>query len=302
MEIQKILSNPNSGKWAMRICRWLPPAGGKWIASQVSRRIVSQQQSSLLQSIRANQWVAGGEKSSASELDQQAYSVLKHTGFSFYHLFHYYNDPVKLQALVDFTPDIEEIIARSKEKRHGLLVAGIHISNFDLVTQATILHGLQAFALSVPEPDQAIQWQHDLRRGSGVEILDANLANLRKTIQRLQDGELVITGVDRPIPDPKIKPTFFGRPAHLAVHHVQIAIRAKVPVIVLAGIRGEDERYHFVSSGEIHMKSYSDHQAELKINTERILEVTEDIIRHNLDQWAIFQPVWPEVLPLVPSH
>lgn len=301
MTMQKLLNNPNSVEWVFRISRWLSPAMGRWAASWISKWIASKSDLQIVKAIRCNQWVAEGENVSAEFLDQQVVKVLNTAGISFYNLFHNFESPEKLQSLVVFTPEIEEVIQRSREKRYGLVVAGIHISNFDLVAQAAALHGLKGFALSVPEPDNAIQWQHDLRRRSGLDILDANLTNLRLAIKRLQTGETVVTGIDRPVPNPKLKPLFFGRPAHLAVHHVQLALHAKIPVVVMGAIMKDDGRYHILTSSEIQMRPYTDRSTELIANAERILEISEEIIRSALDQWVVFQPIWPETLPLIPK-
>lgn len=297
-----MLNNQNAGIWAMRLSRLLSPGSAKYLIKWITKWIASDQRTPLVEAIRCNQWVAGGEQIPSIGINRQVENVLSHAGWSLYNLFHYYENPEKLQELVVFTPEIENVIQRSQEKSHGMIVAGVHLSNFDLVAQAAALHGLNAFALSVPEPGQAIQWQHDLRRQSGLEILDASLPNLRLAIQRLQGGETAVTGIDRPAPDPKLRPIFFGRPAHLAVHYVQLALRANVPVIVMGAIMKADGLYHIHSSGEIHMKSYSDRHVELKNNAERILEIAQGIISQALDQWVVFQPVWPEALPNVPKE
>ncbi len=146
-----------------------------------------------------------------------------------------------------------------------------------------------------------MKWQHTLRRRSGLEILDANLANLRQIILRLQNGETVVTGIDRPIPDPKIKPVFLGYPAHLPVHHIHLALKAQVPIIVMGAVYGEDGRYHIHSSKEIHMQQHSDHQHDLQLNAERVLSEAQKIISLAPQQWSVFQSVWPEVTTTIRS-
>ncbi len=300
MITQKILSNHQAGKWALRVSSLLPPRMGRIIARWLSGWIASRKELPLVEAVRGNQWVVWNEKISSPELDLQTKRVFYQAGLSFYNLFHYFNHPEKLVQLVNFSPEIEEVIMLSQERQRGLIVAGVHLSNFDLVAQAAALHGLKAFALSIPNPDSAIQWQHDLRRRSGLEIFNATLPNLKLAINRLEAGETMVTGLDRPVPDPKLKPIFFGRPAHLAVHHVQLALHAKTPMIVMGAVLQNDGRYHIHASGEIRMKSYTDRQKELMINAEHVLEIAQEIIKKALDQWVIFQPVWPEVLPFVP--
>ena len=177
MDIQRLLNSRRVGELALRLSHSAPPGLGYQIADWVSGWIASKHSSPLVQAIRANQWVAGGETIDARELDLQARAVLNHAGISFYNLFHNLQNPSALQNLVDFTPEIQATIQRSQEDRYGLVVAGVHLSNFDLVAQAAATRGLKAFALSLPEPGDVIQWQHDLRRRSGLEILDASLVN-----------------------------------------------------------------------------------------------------------------------------
>ena len=301
MNIQKLLNNQNAGVYAMNLSRSLSPGTAKWVVKWISKWLASNKKLPLVEGIRCNQWVAGGENYTSDELSQRAEMVLYQAGWSYYNLFHHYYQSEKLMNLVVFSPEFEEIIQRSQEKRHGIIVAGVHLSNFDLVAQAAALRGLKAFVLSVPDPDKAIQWQHDLRRQSGLEIMDANLSNLRLAIRKLQDGETVVTGIDRPVPNPKMRPLFFGRPAHLAIHYVQLALRAKVPVIVMGAIMKEDGLYHIHSSGEILMKPHADRHIELDTNAERILEVAQAIIGQALEQWLVFQPVWPESFPNIPN-
>ena len=70
----------------------------------------------------------------------------------------------------------------------------------------------------------------------GLEILPATIANIRQLIRRLQAGEMVITGVDRPTSDLKYHPVFFGRPAQLPTHYIYLALKAHVPIVLLASM------------------------------------------------------------------
>lgn len=297
MKLDRIIHSRQAGEFALGLSRRISPRTGKKVAALVAGILSRNTGSDLMQAICANQWVASGGTLSRAELQLRARDVLKNTGISFYNLFHYLEDPAALQEMVEFSPEIEQVIQRSREGRRGMIVAGVHLSNFDLVAQAAAFRGLKAMALSLPDPDETIQWQHSLRLRSGLEILDANLANLRQVIQRLQNGETVLTGIDRPVPEPKLKPGFFGQPAHLAVHHVQLALKAGVPVIVMGAIYGEDGRYHIHASEEIAMQHSPDRQQELIQNAELVLQAAEQIIRLAPQQWAVFQPVWPEILP-----
>lgn len=284
----------------MAISRRLPPALGYRLADFVAARIVANRETPMIQTIRANQWVVSGGKLSAQELDQAATGVLRNTARAFYNLFHYLGKPAELEDFIAYSPVLEELIERSRAKQRGVIVVGLHMSNFDLVMQAAARRGLQGVGLTMPEATEAIEWQHAMRREAGVEIMPATLANLRQAIRRLEAGELFLTGADRPMEGGKCRPRFFGRPANLPVHYVQLALKARVPVILLAAVVHEDGRCHILASDYLEMQPHSDRETEMVMNAERVLEVAAQFIRQAPRQWSVFQPVWPDLMKEVP--
>jgi phosphatidylinositol dimannoside acyltransferase len=299
MNLQRILNSQNAGIWALRISRLLPPSFGLKFSLFIADRIAENRQLPLVRAIRANRWVVSGGQLSGAELDLAVRENLRQIARSYYTLFHFIDDPLGLQNQVNFTPSIDALIARSQENTQGVVVAGLHQSNFDLVLQAAAWRGLRGTALSLPEDNEnktAIEWQHGFRRHSGIQIIPGSMQSLRDAIKRLQAGEMVMTGIDRPVGSAKYYPVFFGRPAHVPIHHIYLALAAKVPVMVFTAIQRSDGIYELFSSEEIELKSNQNHQIELISNAERVLEVAESFIRRAPGQWSITLPAWPEVL------
>jgi lauroyl/myristoyl acyltransferase len=119
-------------------------------------------------------------------------------------------------------------------------------------------------------------------------------------IRRLKGGEVVLTGLDRPIPSPKHRPCFFGRPSSLPIHHIHLALAAGVPMVVMGALQQPDRRYKILFSEEISMQPHPNRDAELMMNAERILEVAAGYIRQAPDQWCVLQPAWPEAILEMP--
>jgi KDO2-lipid IV(A) lauroyltransferase len=253
-----------------------------------------------VQAIRANQWVVSGGSLSASQLDEAVGESLSYVAQSYFQFFRFLKDPARLEDLVVFDDRALELICRPPRVEKGLVVCGVHMSGFDLVIRAAALKGARFLALSLPEGDQAVEWQHDIRRQVGLEILSASVANIRQVVRRLEAGELVVTGVDHPMPDLKYHPVFFGRPAQLPTHYVYLAQKACVPVVVLACFLQADGRYHIYSSEMIEMEACADRGAEMTRNAERVLQAAETLIRLAPRQWTVFQPVWPGVMDEIP--
>jgi lauroyl/myristoyl acyltransferase len=206
MNLQSLLNSRTGGLWALRISKLLSPTLGLRFSQLIADRIVLNRQLPLVRAIRANRWVVSGGQLAGADLDRAVRDNLRHIARSCYTLFHNLDHPAALQNLVEFNQPLEALIARSQEKRHGLLVAGLHLSNFDLVVQAAARHGLRCITLTLPdgiENQEAVEWQHSFRRRSGMQLLPASLPNFRSAIHRLQSGETVFTGIDRPVSSAK---------------------------------------------------------------------------------------------------
>ncbi len=109
-----------------------------------------------------------------------------------------------------------------------------------------------------------------------------------------------MTGIDRPIPNPDVQPRFFGRPAALPIHHIFLAMKAHVPIVITVANLQKDEKYHVFASDLIEMDSYSDRETSVLRNAEKVLTTAEEFIRRCPQQWSVPLPVWPQTLDLVP--
>ncbi len=295
MNLQALLNSPRAGRLVFGLSQRLSPRLGERLAQTLAAWLVNQRETPLVRAIMANQWVAHGESLTADELYQVTRAALTYLALAFYHLFHYFDDPRGLQNLVDFPPIVEELIARTQEGRQGAVVAGLHMAGFDVAALAAARRGFKAITLSLPQPSASVEWQHSLRRKVGLEVLPGTLPNLRPVIQRLKGGETVLTGIERPMPGLKYAPRFFGRPTLLPTHHVYLALKAEVPVIVLAPILTEEGRYRIAASEYIRLQPYADRHQEMLTNAERLLEIAQGIICQAPTQWVVPHPLWPEV-------
>jgi KDO2-lipid IV(A) lauroyltransferase len=300
MNLQTILNSKQAGRLALFLSRRIPASMGYRLAGYAAARIAANPRTPLVRAMRANQWVVSGCALSASELDEVVSESLGYVARAFFQLFRYLDSPAALEDLVVFGPEAQELLRRRPQTERGVVVCGVHMSSFDLVMRAAALEGAHIFGLSLPQANEAVEWQHEIRRQVGMEILPASIANLRQSVHRLQAGEMVITGIDYPRPGLKYKPLFFGHPAQLPTHHIYLAQKARVPIVLLASVLEEDGRYHVYSSEYIEMASDDDRDQEMVHNAEVVLQAAQALIRRAPRQWTIFQPVWPDVLGMAP--
>ena len=112
---------------------------------------------------------------------------------------------------------------------------------------------------------------------------------------------MVLTGMDHPIPDPKYHPIFFGHAASLPTHYISLALKARVPVVIMAAVYQADGKYHILSSEPIEMKYSSDRGKEILCNAKNVLAQAEKFIELAPQQWNVPMPVWPQFLGNMPE-
>jgi lauroyl/myristoyl acyltransferase len=206
-----------------------------------------------------------------------------------------------LENIIDLEEADELLFPLFKARgARGLLLVAIHACGSDLVTQVLSRRGYRAMWLTLPELRGGYRAHFEMRRRSGMQVYPTSTATLRQAVKYLQDGGVVGTGIDRPLPSPHRRPRFFGRPSSLPTFHIRLALQAQVPVAILAPLMQADGRYHVRLAASIQMLPDPDPESEILRNSERVLEVVEDLIRSDPTQWAMTLPVWPEALAAVP--
>lgn len=300
INIQQILDFPITVRLASLLGRLIPPAIGYPISDALGSWAAARRDSRLTRAVRVNQWMVRG-KASTHELDDAVRDTLKQNARDQYTLYHNLDRPENLQPRIAMDHAFREILERPKFATCGLIVAGLHLSIFDFVLQSIVRQGIEALVLTLPNPQGGRRVEYERRKKIGVNILPASLDTLRKAVKYLQRGGILITGIDRPIREPKYCPRFFGYPAALPTHHISLALQAEVPIVVMAVIQSADGNYRLMSSEAIEMEDYSDRGEGIVRNAELVLKQAEAFIRMAPQQWNVPLPVWPELLDVTPG-
>jgi lauroyl/myristoyl acyltransferase len=300
ISFQRFLNSRFGVGFTLAFARTLPPVVGYPFARILADQISSRRYLELVQAARINQFVAHGEGMSADELEIAVTKTLRHTAHCLYDTYHYFQNEEAIQRLVVIGSEARKMLEQIKYLKEGIILVGPHLSNFDFVGQATSGTELDALALAIPRPGGGYKWQNEIRRDSGMEIVPTSLGTMRRARQVLKEGGIVVTAIDRPIEGSKHLIKFFGRPASLPLHHILLALKTDVPIIVVAVIMKPDGRYEVVHSDPVIMERADDRETELVLNAERVLRIAEEFIRLAPSQWSMYYPVWPEVQDRLP--
>jgi KDO2-lipid IV(A) lauroyltransferase len=293
MDLQNLINSPIGVGLGLTVCRLLPPFAGYKLANFLSDRLADAKGSPMVSVVRANQQVIHQGQLDEAQLHEITRATFRNTARCQYDLYHNLHNLQAARRLVQFSPAARHLLDNMKSHQKGLMVVGIHLSNFDFVLQALGLQGVPFLALGLPRMGRGYRWQNKLRVKAGVEIIESTPAAVRYAVRHLQNGGTVATGIDRPVANCKIMPRFFGHPASLPTHHIHLALLAKIPIVLAAVITRPDSVYEMVASEPIQMESRSSHQEEILFNAERVLNYAEGLIRKAPEQWSMFFPVWP---------
>jgi KDO2-lipid IV(A) lauroyltransferase len=298
---RKIINSPSGLKFAYLLGKSTPYWLGYRIAYFIADRISSRKEWKLTQIVRCNQWVVHGDNLTHSDLDGLVKNTFRSIATSIFDFYHTINNPSASLRLIEEHPAAVEFIKRPEFGERGVVIAGIHMSNFDMAFQVGGLAGIKAMSLTVTEFNAAYKKQYEMRKKSGLNVVPASIGSIKRAVEHLKGGGLVITAVDWPDPNSAYRPKFFGYPAALPVHYVFLALKAHVPIVVAAIRKRPDGKYYFYFSEPIEMLPYPDRQQEIIRNVEKILHVAEEIIRNDPCQWSMTFPVWPDMMAQVPN-
>jgi lauroyl/myristoyl acyltransferase len=296
IDLQQVVNSSLSLRFVSSLARRLPPQLGYRIAYTFAAQIARQRNSGLVRAICANQWVASREALHGEALDEAVRETLRYSARCLFDLYHFNQDFEATRQRIVFDSSFDSIAERSEFERRGLMVAGLHLSNFDLILQWLSRNGHRPLVLTLPNPIGGRRIEYEIRRQTGMNLIPASVGALRQALRHLGRGGMVLTGIDRPVQNPEVCPRFFDRPASLPVHHIFLATKARVPIVITATFLEPDGRYHVFASDPIEMDSYPNATEAKLRNAEKVLTAAEKFIERSPRQWAVPLPVWPQIV------
>ncbi len=282
-------------KLAAGLARAAPPGLGHAFARSISGWISSRASLPSVAAVRSNQRVIAERDGSSQDIDRRVKGVFRNAADSVYDLYHYMHDPAALERMYCIDPSFQSYASRPEFDQRGLVIAGLHMAGFDLGLRWLCRYKFKPLVLTMPDPQEGRQLELEGRREMQMNVLSFSMGALRQAARHLQQGGMVLSGIDHPVPPMAVQPRFLGHAAALPTENVYLALRTNVPVIVVASRLEEDGRYHIYASPAVEMDRYPNREDELRLNAEKVLALAEPFIRRTPEQWLIFQPVWPGV-------
>jgi len=294
VRVQDIFSSKPVTRIGISVGRYTP----RWVGYglvKIAASLIARRKPQIYHTVRANLRHILGPEASDETLHQMTRNVFYHAGQTYYDFFHAIDMPKEVIARAAQVPDETVAFVRSEmDNGRGVLLLGTHMSNFDLLGLSIGARGLPIQMLSLADPQAGFHLLNYLRAKGGYEVTPISSESLRAAIRRLKSGGIVMTGIDRPIPEDRELIEFFGRLAYLPVGPVRLALMSGATVIVGSCHYDPDQGYVLQVTGPIEMIRTGDRRQDILVNARQLAKILEGFVRAHPDQWMMFHPFWPE--------
>ena len=295
MRFQDFISSKPVTRLGIVLGRHMPRRVGYGLA-RIAAGVIARRKPEVYWTVRANLRQILGPEADDVTLHQMTRQVFFHAGQTYYDFFHAIGQPKEVVAGAVRIPDEFVPFLRSEMARgQGVLMLASHMSNFDLLALSLGARDLPIQMLSLADPQAGFHLLNYLRATGGFEVTPITPQSLRAAIRRLKSGGIVLTGVDRPIPEDRELVEFFGRPAYLPVGPARLALMTGALVIMASCYYEPDEGYGLEITEPLEMIRTGDRRRDIMTNVRRVADILEQHVRARPEQWMMFHPVWPEL-------
>lgn len=190
-----------------------------------------------------------------------------------------------------------DIIDKAREAGKGVILISGHVGCFDFIGQAVAAHG---YPLTIVTGRTTSRFVFDgvtwLRGRRGSNLVEPTPSGVRQVIRALRRNEATVFVVDRDFFENGHEVEFFGHKTTLPPGAVRIARDTGAPIIPIFTRRSSSG--HEVRIGDpIHIEKTRDVKSDVARGMKQLVPVLEHGIASCLEQWVMFQRVWPEVAP-----
>ncbi|MCA9832524.1 MAG: hypothetical protein KC435_01120 [Thermomicrobiales bacterium] len=191
-----------------------------------------------------------------------------------------------------------EMIDTERARGKGVIFVSAHLGCFDFIGQSFQARG---YPLTVVTGRTTSRFVFDgvtwLRGRRGARMVEPTPAGIRHVIKALRNNECAVIVADRDFFENGHQVDFFGHPTTLPPGAIRIARDTGAPIIPLYTQRGKGNLHNIHILPPIYVEKTKDVDADIERGMEQLLPVLEEGIATSLDQWVMFQRVWPEMPP-----
>ncbi|MSP12622.1 MAG: hypothetical protein EXR62_06655 [Chloroflexi bacterium] len=187
-----------------------------------------------------------------------------------------------------------EYIEQLRAHNTGVVVAGGHTGNFDVLMQITTLLNIHlTVAAEHFQPEALYRFVTESRSSNGVTLVDVGSNTpVLPLFRALRKKDYVAVTLDRDVTGNVIPVPFCGYLAELPNGFAEMAVHANVPVLFAFPRRKPDNTFEIYLEPPYYPNPARSHEAEVRTIHQLMLAHFERYLRRFPDQWVLFRPVW----------
>jgi len=294
MQVQDFFSSKPVTQLGLIIAQYMPRIIGYGVA-RIAAAAIARRKPEVYWTVQGNLRQIVGPAVDENDVHVMTREVFAHAGQTYFYFFHAIGRPPELVTKEIHIPESALTIIRSEmDQGHGVLLLGMHMSNFDLGLMALGAYGLPIQVLTIADPKSGFHILNRLRVRAGFDVTPITAESLRGAVNRLRRGGLVLTAGDRPIPQDRELISFFGRPAYLPLGPARLAMMSEATVLMCGCHYDSRKGYEVKVTGPIELVRTGDWHDDILSNTSRLAGILEEYVRAHPEQWMMFYPLWPE--------
>lgn len=176
----------------------------------------------------------------------------------------------------------------------GVVLVTAHLGCFDYIGNSLHAKGYKLTAVTGRTTSRFIfDGVTHLRASKGIALVEPTPSGVRRVIQALRRGEIVVFLTDRDFFQNGRPVIFFGEETTLPPGAVRIARETGAPIVPLF-TRRAGKKHQMILMPPLVVEKTGTVDADIDRGLDQVKSVLEQAISANAEQWAMFQRVWPE--------
>ena len=248
--------------------------------------------------VEANVQQVAGNTLPPQELDRLTRSIFRSSARNFMDLITMPREPREwFRSSIHVTGGSWSTIDDAIASGTGVIFLTGHVGCFDFIGQAFWARGYKLTVMTGRTTSRFIfDGVTHLRGVKGTTLVEPTPSGVRQILKALHRGECAVILSDRDFFQSGREVTFFGKTTTLPPGIVRIA-RDTGATVIPVFTRREDDGHQLTILPPFHVEKTRDVKADIAHGLVKVVEVLEQGIRPSLDQWAMFQRVWPDAPP-----
>ena len=274
------------------------PIAWRYGIARLTAAVIYRTRRSIREATRSNMRHVLGPGASEREIDRLAKRCARNTGY-------YYADVVGMHRM-DIRKFFEEelnlkgveYIRAAQAAGRGVVLASAHYANPEFAAQGLAGAGIKVFALVEPlQPPEVGRLMRSLRTVHGHIYEPVGFGGVKHAMEWLRNAGLVCILVDRDIQKRGVTLDFCGAPAKFPTGAVDLAMRTNA--VLLPGFAKRVGGYKIDADlgPPMELEITGDNERDLRVNTQRLLEHFEVVLREDPGQWSVLDRIWPDDIP-----